>query len=319
MATTITASDVVSQFGAFYIDQGQNDMNIHDTLREQFVDTGDFTVIDTEDTVLRESNVEYSEVLQAFQTGYTPKGGVTFKPKAIPLFNVKVDQLFYPDVLKNSWLQFLLSNNLDRTTWPFVRWFIEKYVMGQIGADMVKNLYGAIRVEPTAGTAGTAAQAFNGLKKIMDDAVTAGTMTPIVTGAPSATALTWCNQIETFAQGVDELYWNQAMGIQMSRTLALRYTQGRRTKYNTYYMQEPENKLFIEDFEDMTINGRGSMKGSSRIWTTLKTNAIMGFKGGANRSIVEVEKVDRQVKVYTDFWVGLGFINDSLVWINDQA
>ncbi len=317
MATTITSSSVVTAFGEFYMDNGQNETNIHDTLREQFADQEDFTVVTTEDTILRESNVEYAEVLQAFQTGFTPKGGVTFTPKEIPLFNVKMDQSFYPDALKNQWLSFLTSEKLDRTEWPFVRCFIEKYCMGQINHDIVKNLYGAVRVAPTAGTAGPANAAFNGLKKIINTAITGGTIVPIVTGAPNATPATWCTQLETFAQGVPELYWNTPMKIQTSRALGLRYKQGRRVKYNSNYAQVSENML-IQDFENVSVNPRGSMSGVTKIWATPKANAIMAFKGGSNRTIVEVEKVDRLVKVYTDFWIGLGFIQDNLVWTNDQ-
>ena len=163
MATTITSTQVVADFGAYYINAGQSESNIHDALRESFESMNAFTVVESEDTVLREVNVEYAEVLQSFQTAFTPKGGVTFTPKAIPLFNVKVDQLFYPDALKNQWMQFMTSNKLDRTTWPFVRWFIEKYVTGQVKADLEKNLYGAAYVAPTAGTPHAAAQSFDGL------------------------------------------------------------------------------------------------------------------------------------------------------------
>lgn len=317
MATTITSSAVVTQFGDYYLNAGQNENNIHDVLRESFVDTSDFLVIETEDTILRESNVAYAEVLQSFQTGFTPKGGVTFTPKQIPLFNVKIDQAFYPDALKNQWLSFMTSNNLDRTTWPFVRWFIEKYVMGQIAADLVKNLYGAVYAAPTAGTAGAASASFDGLKKIINAAITAGTTTAIATGAPSATPATWAGQVETFMKAVPELYWDKVMDIKTSRALALRYVEGRRTKYNSTYFQVTDKNL-IQDFETTAVVGRASLTGVNKIWSTIQGNGIMAFKGGANRNIVEVEKVDRQVKVYTDFWIGMGFIQDSLVFTNDQ-
>ena len=317
MPTTITSSAVVSQFGEFYLNAGQNENNIHDTLRESFVDSNDFLVIDTEDTILRESNVTYAEVLQSFQTGFTPKGGVTFSPKEIKLFNVKIDQAFYPDALKNQWLSFMTSENTDRTTWPFVRWFIEKYVMGQISADLVKNLYGAVYVAPTPGTAGAASAAFDGLKKIINAGITATTITPIATGAPNATAATWAGQIETFCKGVPELYWDKIQDIKTSRALALRYAEGRRTKYNSNYAQVGGNNL-VQDFEGTSVVGRASLSGVNKIWSTVQGNGIMAFKGGANRNIVEVEKVDRQVKVYTDFWIGMGFINDALVFTNDQ-
>jgi len=317
MATTITASAVVSDFGAYYIDGGQSEMNIHDSLRESFADQDDFTVVETEDTVLREVNTEFTEVLQPFQTGFTPKGGVSFLPQPIPLFNVKIDQAFYPDALKNNWVGFLTANGLDRTQWPFVRWFVEKYVLGQISHDMVKNLYGAVYVAPTPGTPGAASTSFDGLKKIINTAITAGKITPIATGAANATDSVFTTQIETFAKSIPEEYWETPMGLQMSRALALKYKQGRRTKYNSNYAQAAE-AMAVQDFENILVKGRGSLRGVSKIWATPKANALMGFKGGSNRNIVEIEKVDRQVKVYTDFWVGIGFINNGLVFTNDQ-
>ncbi|HRN79984.1 MAG TPA: hypothetical protein PKY29_04495 [Ferruginibacter sp.] len=317
MSTTITSSEIVSQFGEYYIDAGQNENNIHQTLRESFADSEDFTVIDTEDTVLREVNTEFTEVLQPFQTGFTPKGSTTFLPKEIKLFNVKVDQSFYPDALKNRWIAFLTSNNLDRTTWPFVRWFIEQYVLPQISHDMVKNLYGAVYASPTPGTAGAANTSFNGLKQIINAAITAGDITPITTGTPSATPATWAGQVESFCKSIPELYWDTPMGIQMSRALGLRYKEGRRIKYNSNYAQISD-AMAVQDFESMIVKQRGSLTGTSKIWATPKANAIMAFKGGSNRNIVEVEKVDRIVKVYTDFWFGIGFINHALVFTNDQ-
>lgn len=317
MATTITTSSVVTAFGEYYIDNGQNENNIHDVLRETFESTDIFTVVDSEDTVLRESNAEYSEVLQAFQKAFTPKGGVVLTPKEIPLFNVKVDELFYPDDLKNQWHAFMTSNNLDRTTWPFVRWFIEKYVLKQILADLENNLYGAARVAPTAGVAGTSAEAFDGLKKILNASITAGTISPIVTGAPSATPLTWAEQMETFNKSIPELYWKEPMAMNVSRSLAIRYKEGRRVKYNTQYAQVTE-KYAVEDFEQNIVTGRGSFAGKTKILATPKLNAVLALKGGSSKNIVEVEKVDRAVKVYTDFWIGMGFINDALVFTNDQ-
>jgi hypothetical protein len=318
MATVITATDVVTDFGEFYQDAGQGEGNIHQLLREEFGTKNAFTVVDTEDTVLRESNTNFQEVLQAFQKTFTPKGGVEFTPKSIPLYNVKVDELFYPDDLKNKWLSFLTSNSLDRTTWPFVRWFIEKYVMGQIMADLENSaIYKGVYVAPTTGVAGSAVNAMNGVKKIINDAVAAADITVLTTGAPSATNTTWCTQIETFAAQIPELYWNTEMELNMSRGLALRYKQGRRTKYNANYAQAKE-MLAVQDFENITATGRASMVSENKIWMSPKANNILALKGGNNMNILEVEKVDRQVKVYTDFWVGVGFIDDRLVWTNDQ-
>ena len=318
MPTVITSTDVVADFGAYYIDAGQNETNIHDRLREPFGTREAFRLIDTEDTVLRESNAAYTEVLQGFQTAFTPKGGVTFTPKAIPLYNIKVDQSFYPDALKSQWLAFLTSDKLDRTDWPFVRWFIEKYVMGQIDHDFeMQSIYGAVYAAPVPNVANTAAEIMNGIKKTINLGVAGGTIATIATGAPNADAQLWCGQVETFCKAIPELYWGMGMQLNMSRALALRYKEGRKLKYNSNYAQVSE-QMAVQDFEDIQVIGRASHTGATKIWASPKGNAIFAMKGGSNKDIVEVEKVDRQVKVYTDFWAGLGFIDDGLVFTNDQ-
>lgn len=318
MATVINAASVVSAFGEYYQDNGQGEQDIYQVLRETFESMGLFTVIDSDDTILRSSNVQFSEVLQAFQKAFTPKGGVAFTPKEIKLFNVKVDQLFYPDDFKQSWLSFFTGNEgLDRTQWPFVRYFIEQGVLPIIMEDLEKNLYGASYSAPTPGTAGAASAAFDGLKKIINAAITGGTIVPITTGAPSTTATTWAGQVETFCKGIPELYWNKPMNVAMSRALALRYKEGRRVKYNSNY-QQVADQMAVQDFEQNQVAGYASFNGKTKILATLKNNAILAMKAGGNRNIVEVEKVDRAVKVYTDFWIGIGFIQDALVFTNDQ-
>lgn len=318
MPTTITASAVVSAFGDYYLNNGQTENDINTKLMEPFGTMDVFRVIESEDTILRETNTAFSEVLQGFQKAFTPKGGVTFTPKEIKLYNVKVDELFYPDDLKNSWLGFLTSNNLDRTTWPFVRWFIEEYVLKQIKEDLeLQAIFGGVYSAPTAGTANAASAVMNGIKKIINDAITATTITVISTGAPSTTPETWCEQVEAFVASVPELYWHQNMTLAMSRSLALRYRRGRQKKYNMYYNQSSELET-VEGFDNIKIKGLASHNATTKIWMTPAVNAVLGMKGGSNKDIVEVEKVDRQVKVYTDFYIGIGFINDSIVFTNDR-
>lgn len=320
MATTITASSVVSDFGAYYINQGQNMTNIRDRLRAGFESMKAFTVIESEDTVLRYANVAYAEALQSFQTTFTPKGGVTYTSKAIPLYNVKTDQLFLPDTLKNSWLQFLISNSLDRTTFPFVAWFIEIYLMKQIMNDLeLQAIYNGVYAAPTAGTANAANQTMNGVKKLINNAVTGGTIATIATGSPSTDPVTWCGQVEAFMASIPEVYWRTGLDINMSNQLALRYIRGRRIKYNTYYDQNPAgSKTKVEDFDNVQVVPQFSHTGADKIWATPKLNALLGFMGSGNMSTVQIEKVDRQVKLYTDFWIGVGFIDDGVVFTNDQ-
>jgi hypothetical protein len=43
------------------------------------------------------------------------------------------------------------------------------------------------------------------------------------------------------------------------------------------------------------------------IWCTPKANAVRLVKKSQNMNTVRIENVDRKVKLYTDFWSGIGF------------
>lgn len=314
--TTIDPSAVVSAFGSFYLDAGQGENNIFTRLVEPFGTMSAFTIVETEDTIVRESSTVMGEVVQAYQDAFTPKGSIAFIPKEIKLFNLKMDQSFVPNKLRATWFGFLTSKNLDNTTWPFVRWFVEIYCMKQFNADLEKIIFAGSYVAPTAGTAGNTLDSMDGIKKMINIAIAAGTTIVLSTGTPSNDPVTWCNQVEAFMKLVPELYWTVPMDLNMSRILALRYTQGRRIKYNSTWNQVSVLKT-VEDFESVTIASLGSLKGSNKIWMTPKLNAIMPVKALGNKDIVKIETAKRYVNMMTDVWVGVGFIDDGLMFTND--
>ena len=316
--TVINAGTIIADYGSYYIDQGQNLADLNMRPFQEFGTKDAFTVVETTDTILRAVNVNVGEILQGYQDDYTPKGYVGFADGDIPLFPVKVDQAFNPTKLVNTWLGFLTSKKTDRKTWPFVRWFIEEYVFKQIDDDLeMKAIFNGVYAPPVAGVANNAVDIMNGVKKLLNNKVTAGTVVPITTGAPSADPKLWAQQVETFCKGVPEKYWGKTLKLNMSRTLALRYAEGRKLLYNMYYAQETELSK-VANFETISVEGRASMINSKKIWMTPKENAVLAVRGFSNKQVVELESVDRKVKIWTDWWMGAGFIMDELIWTNDQ-
>lgn len=315
MATTITATDVITEYGSYYIDQGQNLQNILIRPFQPFGTRDAFTNVPTNETQIRYSDAQVTEVLQRYQDTFTAKGSTTFTPVKIDLSQVKIDQSFNPNNLVYSWLGFLTSNSTDRTTWPFVRWFIEVYLLNQLMEDMeLKAVYKGVQEAITPGTAGTAIGAITGVKKIINDGI--ADMTQIATGAFAADPVDFVTQIEDFCKGIDEKFWETRMTLNMNKQRHLQFVQGMQKKYNTYYAQTPDT-MAVRNFENIRVKGRASMSGSDKIWMTPLENAIFAVKGFENASGFELEKVDRTVKVFTDFHVGLGFLLKDLVFTND--
>jgi hypothetical protein len=95
--TTITATDVINEFGAHYVDEGQNMSSLLMRPFEAFGTREAFTNVPTNETQLKYSDVEVGEILQPYQDTYTPKGSVVFKPITVDLQQVKIDLQFNPE------------------------------------------------------------------------------------------------------------------------------------------------------------------------------------------------------------------------------
>ena len=108
---SIIKTDIVTAFGDYYINEGQNESRLFSKLREKSVTTSHAKPIITENDVYRSAHSRLGEIVQSFQKGFTEKGDVTFTPNEIRLRNIKIDLSLYPDDVKGSWLGFLQKLN----------------------------------------------------------------------------------------------------------------------------------------------------------------------------------------------------------------
>lgn len=318
LKTEITVDQIVADFGDYYLDAGQNQSNLHLLPYESFETKDAFTIVPTEDTILRESNVEVEELLQQYQDDFTPKGGMELLPVQIPLYKMKIDAEFNPHKLQKTWIGFLTSNNTDTTTWPFIRWFIEVYLMKQNMEDMeMKAIYNGVYEAPEEGVPGSASKVMNGVEKLFTDAIAAGKLTEIALGAIAANDDDFVTQVELFARSIPEKFRYMPMEINMSRSLRDKFKRGMRIKYRTNYDPADIKNYRVADAENLTVVGRPSMMGKDRIWCTPKYNALFGVKGFENANGFKVEGAKRKVAIFTEWWAGLGFVNYDLVYVSD--
>ncbi len=315
----IDVDQLKADFGDYYLDQGQNLSNLHQLPFEEFETQEAFTIIPTNDTIIRESNVEVEDILQQYQDEFTPKGRVAFKPVQFPLFQIKIDLEFNPTKLQRSWVGFLASNNLDRAEYPFVRWLIERYVMMKSKEDVeMKAIYGGVWEAPQDGVPGDSSKVMNGVQKVISDMIDAGDIDEIVTGDPNADPALFVGQVEAFVKSMPEKYRMMNMVLNMSRTNVQHFVEGMQKKYNMNYAQVGELKA-VRNFPNITVAGRPSMQGSNGIWGTPKYNALMGVKGFSNASAVKIESAKRNVAIFSDWWAGIYFIQPQIVFVNDKV
>ncbi|MFN0276761.1 MAG: hypothetical protein ACKVPJ_13525 [Chitinophagales bacterium] len=314
---TILSTDVVAEFGAHYINQGQSQADIYNQLYRPSTTLEGMNFHPTQDTVVRKSNSSFTRILQPFQKMFTPIGTLTFKPVSIPLFKMKIDIAEYPDELEDTWHGFLAGEGIDRKAWPFWKWFIMKHVLPQSERDMeALEVYAGVFADPDPGVAGEPGTSMNGMKKVRNDYVDAGRITPIATGAFAADDDDFCTQIEEFVNDMDKDLRRQPLVIQMGEDFYSKYRRGRRTKYNVNYAQVGDLEA-IEDYPNIKVAGRQSFGSDEVLIATPKWNWLNCQKRQKVANAFSLENEDRKVKFYADWWQGTGPIIPEWVATND--
>ncbi|MFD1143024.1 hypothetical protein ACFQ4C_17995 [Larkinella insperata] len=311
-------ADIVTEYGAYYQNQGQNLSRLHQVARVPFETESALTPVITDDTVWTAAKSTISRLVQPFQKKFTPLGQAEFKPVKIEMQHMKADSEEAPDDLEATWLGFLASGNLKRSEWPYIRYYLESLFFPKIQEDLELNeIFKGVHAAPADGTPGAISTSMDGLKKIFAGHITAGRITPITMGVIPTDPEEFVDYVEDFGDLIDKRYWNGAMQLNMAQDLQRRFERGQRKKYGKNTVDNAQD--LIVKSTNLTVKGLPSHNGSGRIWCTPKGNAVLLKKKTQNQKLVDIQTVDRLVKFLTDWWMGTGFIIPEIVFCNDQA
>lgn len=310
-------ADIKTEFGTYYI---KNNANMSRLVKLLYAKSTTDTLLNpffTDDTIYRASQARFARVLQPFQKAWTPIATMTFVPVAIEMFKQKIDTQEYPDDLEGTWLGYLAGDGIDRKTWPFVRWFVEQFLLPQAKQDYELNeVYKGVFAAPTAGTAGAAGTAMNGLRKAINDQITADRIDPQALGAIPTDPGDTVDYFEQFADGIRKEYWSIPMIVGVNEDVERRFRRGMRAKYGKDMDFTGTNAKIIET--NLSLVGLPSMIGSNKIWCTPKENVLQLNKKTQNMNTVQIDSVDRLIKIFSDWWSGVGFVIPEIVFTNDQ-
>ena len=312
----ITTTDIVTEYGAFYQDAGQNKKRILTMLSQGREITNFATPIKTDDTIYRLANATFRTLVQPFQKTFTAKGGVDLVPNEIRQYRFKIDDEFMPDELYATWLGFLTQKSVDRKDWPFVKWLIEVYYANQIDQDMELNeYYKGVYAAPTAGTAGNDGTGMDGIQKILKDGVDAGTINSINIGALDKTTI--FDQVESFTDAISEVYQGIKMNVFMSHKWYKKYLQDKRSQ--GYYQRTSDQQIDGKiDFTPLDVKPLASMVGTDDIFCTPQINFLHVSPATITKNMFKIEEAKRAVAVMADWSEGLGFGINQAVWTNIQ-
>ena len=320
---SITVTDIVTQYGAYYENAGQNRGRLLGVPFRKSTTLGipGIRHINTEDTVYRLANPIYQSILQQYQKAFTAKGGVDFHPNEIRLRRLKIDDSFYPSDIVETWLGWLAGDSSrNQEEWPLVRWLFEEYYANQIAEDKeLLAVYKGVYEAPTAGTAGEGGKVFDGLRKqLQDGAADSDYPINVVTGINTLTPAPCFDQIEAFDEAISDQFESTRLIICVSPAMARAYRKARRDSgiYTIQLGQEPNTKI---DFTEHTLIGLPSMIGTTDIFATLPENIIHLMKFRDTPDNIDLQKDKREICCLLDWMEAVGFGVNKLVWTTTES
>lgn len=313
----LTVSSVVSAYGSYYENTGQNEKRVLRLLTQGRQLPGYCTPMMTNETIFRLGNSTIGEIVQGFQKSFTAKGGIEIKPNEIRLYHMKVDDEFQPDDLQATWLAFWENlSEPERKNWPFVRWAIEKHYLPRIDQDMELNAYyKGVYSAPSTGVAGAASTAFQGLQAQLQAGVDDGTINSVSMGG-ALDKDTIFDQMELFTDGISDVYQGVEMNVFLSPYWYKKYMQDKRAQgfFTKYNAGEIDGNI---DFTPLNVKPLVAMAGTSDVFCTPKANLLHLYS--ADKKSLKLEEAKRSVAVMADWWEGLGFGLNGAVWTNISA
>lgn len=322
----LVITDLVTDFGAYYKPGSDNQKNLRTMLYKPSETAAFFQPRPTQDTIWRGTLASINRVLQPFQKAFTPISSTTFTPNQFSLFELKIDTQEYPDELEPSYMGFLADmEELDRSKWPFGRWWIENLIIPKSQEDYeTAECFAGVYAAPAPTVAGAAGTAMDGLRKVIRGYNTDGRLNlgngPIVTGAAAGDDADFCTQVEEFVAAIPSLFRSKIDYVFMSKALELKYKRGKRKKYAAYQnFIESAGLYTIEDFPNVSVKGLESHTDSGLYWATIPQNRINPKKKASLKDTMLLSQYSpRQVSAYTDWWEALNFEVPEFVFTNDQ-
>ena len=125
------------------------------------------------------------------------------------------------------------------------------------------------------------------------------------------------DQVEHFGKNVDALYIDLSMNVFLSRKWYAAYHRKRRDLHgmDTNYTGMKD----VIEGTNLTLVPLPSMTAENIIFTTPKENFIRLINRNNGASNITVESIDRQIKVFADWYESVGFGIEEAVFANVPA
>lgn len=261
-----------------------------------------------------------TDVLQAFQPGFTAKGKTTFTAYVNEVYRTKVDYLLDDiDEIYAGYLGFMGDENRNRADWPLVKYIVEEHIIPKIAEELDIASARGVYVAPTTGTPGNSINICNGILTLITNEIAATNLTAITTGA--ITVSDALDKFETFVEDIEDLdpsVLTKKAKIFCSKTMERYYKHDYRANFGQYNDPMSKNRTKLDNY-DVEIVGLRAFGNSNRLLLAPEGNLLVGYDKIYVPNSFKVEEARREVAIMTDFHRGYGFGTLDQVFASDQA
>jgi hypothetical protein len=316
MSTAITTTLLNSAYGAQYKDNSKSQKDLMQQLFQESTFDQLFKTVYTDLTVWEKALSTSTSIVQGAQTGWTPNGEITFTPSPIPTYAIKADLEFSSFDVEEGFVGFMHENNVPQTSQELIKYVMNEHVTQQFAEDIELYLaYNGVRVNPTPNVAGPVAAAATGVYTVINDGITANTITPIAVGAMPTDAELVVAYIEEFVNGINFADRRRPMKLAVSDATCSLFEQGMLLTYNQYWGQANSLRQVFR-YKNIELVPQVAMGDSTKIFCTPANNAYKPVNLGKG-ALWQFETEDRKIKAWTNMRLGYGFWNHKRVYTND--
>ncbi len=310
---TIDVDAVRQEFGT-YLSQNGNNLEIVRQLFTGFTSSKYFKSVPAV-TEHRAVQAQINSVVQQFTPKWTPKGNTKFTPLVIKNRRHKINFPIIPAEVLDSYLFHLYDERLSPDQMPITKYIWEHLISPQILDDVeLRMIFKGKYVENTDPNNPTDPEdSMDGIETILVQQKALGAASKInFTDATinwdTATAEQVLAFFEAFVDKLTPLYKNKKMNIYVSPEVFRKYQRSYKKVWGQNSGQDGDFGTAKIDYSVNTLVALDGMSGSPIVFSTPDGNMVkLRHKNEVPDVINDVQKHDYEVRLYGEFWLGVGF------------
>ena len=317
-ASTIEVGTLKTEFGTF-LSQNQNNLEIVKQLFNGFTSSEFFTTIPAT-TEYRAIRSAITSVVQQFSAKWNPGGKTQFTPLTIKNRRHKINVSIIPAEVLDSYMFKLYDEGLAPDQMPITTYIINELIMPSILQDIEMRMIFKGKFVDRQGTNVDGAVAtppedsMDGLETILVDAkTTANKGVHFFNKFPTfnyktATAQQMLDFVNGFVDWLSPFYKSQKMNLYCSDDFKRKYKRSYKAFWGVNGGVSGDFGDDRVDYSNQMLVSPDGMYQSPIIFSTPKNNMIkLRHKNEVPMIINDVQKINYEVRLFGEFWLGVGF------------